>query len=189
MSDPQQRPDAAPPAETGSPNLFSAPPPEPSNRGILLGVAGGVVIAAVIAAFLLIRGHRGAPVIAPNAVLPSDPYAQSLVFTQLAMSQATSLSGAASTFLDGHVQNSGVQTVTGATMQVIFRNDVGLSPEVETIPLSLIRTHEPYVDTEPVSAAPLKPGDEAEFRLVFETIPENWNQQMPELHVVHVTKR
>jgi hypothetical protein len=60
---------------------------------------------------------------------------------------------------------------------------------VETIPLSLIRTHEPYVDTEPVSAAPLKPGDNDEFRLIFEKIPENWNQQMPEIHVVRAAVR
>jgi len=58
---------------------------------------------------------------------------------------------------------------------------------VETLPLSLIRTHEPYIDTVPVSAAPLKQGDQREFRLIFETIPENWNQQTPEIHLVKIT--
>jgi hypothetical protein len=37
-----------------------------------------------------------------------------------------------------------------------------------------------------VSASPLKPGDEREFRLIFEAIPGNWNMQMPEIHVVRV---
>jgi len=41
----------------------------------------------------------------------------------------------------------------------------------------------------PVSAAPIKSGEEREFRLTFETIPENWNQQMPEVRVVHVGLR
>jgi hypothetical protein len=48
---------------------------------------------------------------------------------------------------------------------------------------------EPYIDTEPVSAEPLKPGDDREFRLTFETVPENWNQQMPEVRVIRVGVR
>jgi hypothetical protein len=36
-----------------------------------------------------------------------------------------------------------------------------------------------------VSAAPLKPGDEQEFRLTFEAVPDNWNMQMPEVRVIH----
>jgi hypothetical protein len=40
-----------------------------------------------------------------------------------------------------------------------------------------------------VSAAPLKPGDDREFRLIFEAIPQNWNMQMPEIHVVGVETR
>jgi hypothetical protein len=57
---------------------------------------------------------------------------------------------------------------------------------VETLPLSLIRTREPYIDTQPVSAAPLKPGDDREFRLIFEAIPTNWNMQLPEIRIVRV---
>ena len=59
--------------------------------------------------------------------------------------------------------------------------------DFRTLPLSLIRAHEPYIDTEPLSVAPLKPGDEKEFRLIFESVPGNWNQMLPEIHVVKVT--
>lgn len=76
--------------------------------------------------------------------------------------------------------------MTGVTVQVIFRNDEAMPPQVETVPLMLIRTREPYIDTQMVGAAPLKPGDEREFRLIFESIPSNWNYQMPEVHVVRV---
>ena len=37
-----------------------------------------------------------------------------------------------------------------------------------------------------VADAPLAPGDEREFRLVFEGIASNWNQQLPEIRVVRV---
>jgi hypothetical protein len=52
--------------------------------------------------------------------------------------------------------------------------------------LNLIRTREPYVDVEPVSAAPLKPGDSADFRLVFDTIAQDWDGTFPEIRVIHV---
>ena len=57
------------------------------------------------------------------------------------------------------------------------------------MPLSLIRTREPYVDTEPVSAAPIAPGGEADFRLIFENIGDNWNQQLPVMHAVQVSTK
>ena len=166
--------------------IFSAHVEEPSRRGLILGIVCFAVI-AILAGIFLPQGKENATVKTANTILPPDAYAKSLVFSGLAMSQASSLSGGSSTFLDGHIRNSGTSTVTGATLQVIFHNDVGLSPQVESLPLSLIRTHQPYVDTEPVTAAPIKPGDDAEFRLIFESIPENWNQQMPEINVVHVT--
>ena len=183
MSDPRKQPEASPEA-----SIFSAPAEEPSNRGLILGIVGLAVI-AILAGLFLSRGKDTPPAKPANTILPADAYAKSLALTfpESAMSQSTSLSGQTSTFLDGNIRNTGTSTVTGATLQVIFRNDVGLAPTVESLPLSLIRTRQPYVDTEPVSAEPIKPGQEADFRLIFESIPENWNQQMPEVQVVHTT--
>ena len=62
------------------------------------------------------------------------------------------------------------QTLTAITVQVAFRNDLKEIAQKETLPLSLIRTREPYVDTQPVSASPLKPGGEREFRLIFDSV-------------------
>lgn len=172
----------------GGPPLFSLPPPEPSNRGKVIGVTAVIALATMFAGVLLLRGGKTGASKPQNAVLPADSYARNLVFSQLAMSESTSLSGGKSTFIDGHVRNTGPDTVTGVTLQVLFRNDVGFSPQVETVPLTLIRTHEPYVDTEPVNAAPLKPGGNGEFRVIFETVNANWNQQMPEIVVIRVSK-
>jgi hypothetical protein len=74
--------------------------------------------------------------------------------------------------------------VSGITVQVVFQNDVALTPQIDTEPLTLIRMKEPYIDTEPVGAAPIKPGDDREFRLTFESVPDNWNQQMPEVRII-----
>lgn len=150
------------------------------------GVAGLVVL--IVLTGLILGGRRKGPA-AANTVQPDAAYAANLPLSQLAMSESTSLSGGKSTFIDGNVTNTGGQTVTGITVQVLFRNDEGMPPQVETLPLALIRTREPYVDTQPVSAAPLKPGDTREFRLIFETIPNNWNVQMPDIHVIRVSAK
>jgi hypothetical protein len=147
------------------------------------GVAGLVVLAVILGLVFATRHKSQAPT---NTIQPLAAYAAELPLSQLAMSESTSLSGGKSTFIDGHIQNSGPQTVSGVTVQVIFRNDEAMPPQVQTLPLSLIRTREPYIDTQPVSAAPLKPGDQQDFRLIFESIPGNWNSQMPEIHIISV---
>ena len=146
------------------------------------GVAGLVVLVALVA--LLLMGRHKSTL--PTTVQPLADYAASLPLSQLAMSESTSLSGGKSTYIDGHIQNTGNRTVTGVTVQAIFRNDEAMPPQIYTQPLSVIRTREPYVDTQPISAAPLKPGDGQDFRLIFEAIPANWNMQLPEIRVIGV---
>jgi len=146
-------------------------------------VVAGLAVLVVVCVLAFTGRHKAA---APNTVQPLAAYASSLPLSQLAMSESTSLSGGKSTFVDGHVQNTGNQTVSGVTVQVIFRNDEAMPPQIETLPLSLVRMREPYIDTQSVGAAPLKPGDGRDFRLIFESIPANWNSQMPEIHVINV---
>ena len=132
---------------------------------------------------------RKKPAAAPNTLQPADAYAVSLPLSQFAMSESGNLSGGKLTYLDGHVSNAGGRTVTSVTVQVVFGNDEAMPPQIDTLPLRLIRTRQPYVDIEPVSADPLKPGDDREFRLTFETVPDNWNTQMPVVRVIHTNSR
>ncbi|HEY0264422.1 MAG TPA: DUF2393 family protein [Granulicella sp.] len=153
------------------------------ERPINIWMIAGLVVLVVVTAVLVLGRHK--PSVPPNTPLPLDARASQLAVSQLAMSESTSLSGGKSTFIDGHIKNNGTDTLSAVTVQVFFQNDEQLPPTVETMPMMLIRTHEPYVDTMPFSAAPLKPGDEREFRLVTESVPQNWNVQMPEIHIVH----
>jgi len=59
----------------------------------------------------------------------------------------------------------------------------------DTQSLKLIRTRDPYVDVEPVAAAPLKPGDDKEFRLTFDGISQDWDGAFPELRIVRVESK
>jgi hypothetical protein len=162
---------------------FAPKGPQGGGVPVWVWLGAGLVVAAIIVVLLITGGKKAAPV---TGVQPVAAYAGSLPLSGLAMSESTSLSGGKSTFIDGKVKNTGSQTVSGVTVQVLFKNDEQMPPQVETVPLMLIRTRDPYVDTQTVASSPLKPGDEREFRLIFESIPVNWNMQMPEIRVIRV---
>jgi hypothetical protein len=90
------------------------------------------------------------------------------------MSESANLAGGKVTYLDGHIANTGNRTVTGVTVQVVFRDYANEVAQSERMPLMLIRMREPYIDTEMVSAAPLKPGAEQDFRLNFDRLQPGW---------------
>jgi hypothetical protein len=150
-----------------------------------------LVVAGVVLALLLLT-HRTAGN-ASSKRLPLDPYASHLVFSDLAMSESTSLSGGKSTYIDGHVRNTGTRTVTAVSLQVLFSLNAPAAGQkdvqIDSLPLTLIRTHQPYIDTEPLGAAPLAPGDDREFRLIFEDIAPDWNQQLPDINAVQVATK
>jgi Protein of unknown function (DUF2393) len=149
-------------------------------------VAGGVVI--LVLALLMILGRRSgpAPGVGTTGMAAPAPYAASLPISGLEMSEATSFSGSKVTYIDGKIANTGNLTITGITVQVGFHNDLGQLALREAMSLNFIRTRVPYVDTEPVSAAPLKPGNTQSFRLIFDNVPPDWNQQFPEIRVIAI---
>jgi hypothetical protein len=163
--------------------MFTSRPPEGGGIPAMAWGVAGLAVLIVVAVLVLMGRHKTA---APSTVQPLAAYAASLPLSQLTMSESTSLSGGKSTFIDGHVQNTGNQTVSGITVQVLFRNEEAMPPQIDTVPLSLVRTRQPYIDTQSVGSAPLKPGDERDFRLIFESIPANWNTQMPEVRITQV---
>ena len=168
--------------------LFSAPSREPERRFSLGALLGAGALVAILVGFFIALGHRHQTV-DPTQVHAPDPYAGNLALEHLKMSESSSLSGGKSTFLDGDISNHGRSVVTSVTVQVFFNNDEQLPPHVETVPVALIRAREPYIDTQPIAAAPLAPGQSRPFRLIFEAIPSNWNTQMPEVRVVAVSLR
>ncbi len=148
-------------------------------------VAGAAVI-LVLVILIVLTHHKPAPDLGGAGMAPADPYAASLTISGLQMSEAGNFVGGKVTYLDGKIANKGTQTLTGVTVQVGFTAFTGELTQKETLPLSLIRAREPYIDTEPVSAAPIRPGEEREFRLIFDHVSAEWNQNYPEVRVIHV---
>jgi hypothetical protein len=118
-----------------------------------------------------------------------DPYAKYLVLGNLQVSQGSNFAGDQLTYVDGTIENRGPRTVTSVILQTLFANDSGDAPQMLQTPISLVRSRDPYVDTVPISAAPLAPGKSQDFRLVFDNVSPMWNQQPPQLHVLQVGTR
>lgn len=173
---------------TGS-NLGLVPSAEARERNWLpLAIASAVVLTVAATAVLILEHGK-----LPNSVTPisaaPDPYAASLRITGLAMSESSNLAGGRITYLDGHIVNTGSRTVTGIMAQVLFRTFAHEVAQNETQPLRFIRTRDPYVDVEPVSAAPLKPGDQQDLRLIFDSVSPDWDGAYPEVRIIHVESR
>ncbi len=150
-----------------------------------LAIAAAAVV-IVVAAIVVIseRGRNTATVAPVNA--PADPYAVNLPISNLQLSESSNLAGGKLTYLDGRISNHGDRTVTGISVQVLFRNSAQEVAQNETQPLKVVRTRDPYVDVESLSAAPLKPGEERDFRLIFDHVTPDWDGAYPQLRILRV---
>jgi len=166
------------------PELISSAPARERNWLPVAIAAGVVIVVAVVAILVMERGRRTATVAPVSAA--ADPYATNLPISGLQMSESGNLAGGKVTYLDGHIANRGNRTVTGIAVQVLFRNSAQEVAQNETQQLRFIRTRDPYIDIEPVSAAPLKPGEERDFRLIFDAVTPDWDGAYPQLRILHV---
>jgi hypothetical protein len=164
-------------------------PPATTERNWLPIVTALAIVIAVAGGLLLFYEHgKVGPTVTPISAA-TDPYAANLTIGPLAMSDASNLAGGKVTYLDGHITNQGNRTVTGITIQILFRDAAHEVAQNDTQALQIIRTRDPYVDLEPLAAAPLKPGDAADFRLAFDTVPDQWDGAFPEIRVIHVESK
>jgi Protein of unknown function (DUF2393) len=150
-----------------------------------MAIAAAVVVVVGATAVLMLEHGKAKTTVTPISAAP-DAYAASLPITGLVMSESSNLAGGKVTYVDGHIANSGNRAVTGITVQVLFRTFAHEVAQNETLPLMLIRTRQPYVDLETVSATPLAPGGARDFRLIFDSVNPDWDGAYPEIRVVRV---
>jgi len=173
--------DPTPPSHP-APSMFSQPPGERPSRLPWLIAAGAVL---VIVGILVLLNISQKSRMLPSGELALAPYASHLTLSNIQLSQAGSMVGPA-TYIDGTITNHGDKTVTGVTVQAVFYDYDHKIAQISNLSLNLIRTRVPYVDTEPLSSAPLQPDKSAEFRLIVDHMSDNWDQNPPELRIVQV---
>jgi Protein of unknown function (DUF2393) len=148
-----------------------------SKRTILIAIA---VVAAVVGVVALILRES------PQAASGPPPYAANLKFSDLKMSQAQNFVGATVTYVDGTLTDAGDKTVTNVVVQVTFKDLYGQVAQIETVPVKVLQTGGPYLDTVDLTVSPLAPGQSKPFRLTFEHLSEQWNQAYPDLQITDV---
>jgi hypothetical protein len=120
---------------------------------------------------------------------PADAYAAKLAISDVNMSAAENLLGGETTYIEGKVSNTGDRIVTGATVEVTFKNSLNEVVQRQTEPLWIVQRREPAVDVASLAVSPMKPGETREFRLSFERISADWNRQFPDLRITVVTTK
>lgn len=169
---------------SNGPELISASETRERNWLPLVIAAVAVLLGAAVVVAVLEHGKR-TPTVAPVSSA-ADPYAANLPISGLQMSESANLAGGKVTYLDGRIANQGNKTVTAISVQVLFRNPAQEVAQNETQQLKIIRTRDPYVDVEPVSVVPLKPGDQRDFRLIFDAVTPDWDGAYPQLRILQV---
>jgi hypothetical protein len=145
-----------------------------------IGIAIAVVVAIVVVLILISRTEQRPP-------SNPHPYATNIKFSDPKMSAAENFVGATVRYLDGTVTNAGNQSVTRVVVEVTFKDSMGQLAQRETLPLRVLQTSGPYPDAVDLSVSPLAPGQSKPFRLTFEGISSQWNQEYPGLKVVDLT--
>lgn len=153
-------------------------PDESIAKPILIGIAVVVVLALAIAFAMRTP---------PKSPAQAHPYAANVQLSNIKMSAAQNFVGATVTYIDGTLTNTGDKTVTHAVAHVIFRDGVNQVAQAEDVSLRVLQTGGPYLDAADLSASPLGPGQSKPFRLTFEHVSGQWNQNYPELKVTDVT--
>lgn len=161
-------------------------PPEDETPWVAIFIGGLFLLLGIAALIFLTRpdasSRRGAAAAAgPHA------YAEKLEFADLKMTEVKNFVGGSVTYLEGRLTNGGEGTVTGVSVEVVFRNSLGEVAQKETLAVKAHQQVGPYTDVVDLRAAPLQPGESRGFRLTFDHISADWNGAYPELTVVAVS--
>lgn len=144
-------------------------------------VAGAALLLVIVAGVILLtRSGRPAP------ANPGDPNLAKLQIVNLHMATAQNFAGGSVTYIEGKITNTTDRRVTGASVQVVFKNALGETAQKDTLPVTVLLPNVPYVDYGPIDRAPLAPGQARDFRLTLEHVSRDWDGQAPQVKVVSI---
>jgi hypothetical protein len=139
----------------------------------LLAIVAIVVLAMGGAAWWLLgRGASGEsrPVLTPEA----RDYLKNLALSEVQMQANESYLKQAVVEIDGKIGNKGDRVVKLVEINCVFRDAYGQVVLRERMAIAGRKTGD------------LRPGDTKSFRLAFDSIPESWNKQMPDLVIAQI---
>lgn len=171
-----------------------APPAAPEPRNWKPVAIGLLCIAILVVALLMIfsPAPRSAPLRATGPNQPTAPaaYAANLPLSGEKMSTVNiPATGGQLYYVAGEIKNTGTQTISAATIEIIFRDVLGRICQRDDVPLTVVIATEPALDVTSLGRAPLAPGQSRAFQMPLEHISREWNGQYPELRIIAVNAR
>jgi hypothetical protein len=143
-----------------------------------MAAGGALVLVLVIGLVVLTRGGKS------TGSNPGDPNLAKLQISNLHMATAQNFAGGSVTYIEGQISNATDRKVTGASVQVIFKNSLGEVAQKDTLPVTVLLPNVPYVDYGLMDRAPLAAGQARDFRLTLEHVSTDWDGQVPQVKPV-----
>ena len=163
---------------------FSTPQVEERRSWTPVMIGAAVIVVGLIIAVVLSRTQPK-----PTGPVPEDPYSANLKVSDMKASEAKNFAGISVYYLEGQIANNGSKTITGASVEAVFRNSLGEIVDRQTQPLMIIEERPGYNDAVPLTQHPLTPNMQTDFRLTFEHISADWNQGVPEIRFIHIVSQ
>jgi len=145
-----------------------------------MAAGGAFVLLLVVVVVLLTRGGKS------TGGNSADPNLAKLQVSGLHMATAQNFAGGSVTYIEGKLTNGTDRKVTGASVQVIFKNSLGEISQKDTLPVTVLLPNVPYVDYGLIDRAPLAAGQTRDFRLTLEHVTTDWDGQVPAVKVVSI---
>jgi len=144
-------------------------------------MAIGLVLVAAIVAAVALAGRAGKGSSGPAT---GDPNISKVQISNLHMATADNFAGNSVTYIEGRISNQSEKKLTGARVEVLFKNSLGETAQKDVLPVAVLMPNTPYVDYGPLARAPLAPRQSSDFRLTLEHISTDWDGQIPQIKVV-----
>lgn len=154
----------------------SASPSRKSPRGIpvALIIAGVLAIVGIVIGWLMLRGGpqaAQAPVLTPAA--RSYVRAGYLQLSDVKMEAKENFARQMLVEITGRISNSGDRELKMVELTCVFHDPAGQVIMRERVPIVKAQTG-------------LRPRETRDFRLPFDTIPQSWNQALPDLVIAQI---
>ena len=138
-------------------------------------IVGGVVVALGLGAWALLdyqaRKHPSQP---PPLTAEAKKYVRNLQLSDVEIKAAENYMKQKVVEIVGQIANAGPRPVKVVEINCVFRDPYGQLVLRERVSIVGKRT------------GSLTPGDKKSFRLAFDSIPDSWNQTMPDLVIAGI---
>ena len=133
---------------------------------------GMVVVAAVVG--LLVYGPKPVPPVPPVLTTEAKAYLTNLALSDVAMQAADSVAKVSLLEIKGKITNKGPRPIDQVQVTCLFHEPNLQVIQRERVSIVGSRT------------GGLQPGETKSFRLNFDTVPDTWNQTMPDLVIAEI---